>query len=263
MPEKNENDYELELSELLEEMGVAPQQQDTPISLEDVDDLSGIPLDESQVKTFSFDETPHQQNDDGEFPEDIFVGIDTAVSTEVFTEDGLSEDLRKQMLFDATLNEGKERIIDSSEFTDLISEVLSEQEEMETYSHFEQTSSLTDALKEQFESERQQEMLDVNNNILSIQNEEEEILEFILCEGIYSEPFKIFIHTSPLVQDGDMPLVIHLDGEYILFRRINPEPKVLKSILKVLPNFKFTHITPNGESPLNPFSMIDKCTFTN
>lgn len=266
MDDIKNNDYELELHSLLEEMGVA--KESTP-EVNKSEIIGGIPLEESEIKGFSFNdsnneiETPIHLETDGEFPEEILKGSEELIDTRHFTEEGLSEDLRRQMLLDATLHEDSERVIDSSEFTNLISEVLGEQEEMDNYSHFEEKDSLTDVLKEQFELERQKEMLDVNNNVLSIQNENEEITEFILCEGIYSEPFKIFIHTSPLVKDGDIPLVIDVEGEYILFRRLNPEPKVIKSLLTVLPNFKFTHVSPTGESPLNLFSFIDKCTFTN
>lgn len=224
---------------------------------------SSIPLNESEVKSFSFDDIGDIDLESS-LTEELSSPLEFEKET-AFNEDGLSMELRQKMMFDSTLNEGNERIVDQEGFVDLISEVLEEQEEyIEEVGAFhpipnEQT---VDYLKLRFEEERHKNLLNVQNSVLSIQQEEEEISEYIFCKGLYTEHFKVFIHSSPLIKKGNMPLVIELDGDYILYHRINPEPKVIQHLINTLPNFKFTYINGEEEKEVTPFSFIDKCEFT-
>lgn len=253
-----------ELNELLAELENSNLLKDSSGNDESTSEIfSSIPLNENEVKSFSFDDTGDIDLEPS-LSEEVSTSLEFEKNT-AFNEEGLSVELRQKMMFDSTLNEGNERIVDQEGFVDLISEVLEEQEEyIEEVGSFnsiphEQT---VDHLKLRFEEERHRSLLNVQNSVLSIQQEEEEISEYIFCEGLYTEHFKVFIHSSPLIKKGNMPLVIELDGDYILYHRINPEPKVIQHLINTLPNFKFTYINGEEEKEVTPFSFIDKCEFT-
>lgn len=264
---------ENELEELLKELNSSNilKEDDSESDIILGEQTSSIPLNEGEVKSFSFDDIVELPSDS--LTDDTIVNSFSHNETDSsdfnkqnsFTEEGLSFELREKMMLDSSLNENEERITNQSEFIDLISEVIEEQD-----SYIEEVGSFheiphertVDYLKLRFEEERQKSLLNVQNSVLSIQQEDEEISEYIFCEGLYTEHFKVFIHESPLIIKGNMPLVIELDEDYILYHRINPEPKVIQHLLNTLPNFKFTHVNGDTEKELTPFSFMDKCEFT-
>lgn len=174
-------------------------------------------------------------------------------------------DEKYRMILGTDNNELGERVIESSSFQLPVSEpslqndVVEYGEDDSRFYEIDEESTVN-FLRGQFDKEMQESEFNFNNAVTTIQ--EEVLEEYILVDGLYTSTFKSFMQSPFILERGDYPLAISYEGAPIHFISINPEPKNLYRLLKILTGFKITLVTPDGEKPLTPYSLMNKAKFT-